>query len=351
MDEELLTNAEQPVSESERIKIEDYKNKIDFTRSDQIIQYGIAVQNRLTDFADTVLSNVRTKDMGEVGNILATLTVDLKKFDTVASKKIRLTGIFSNLKRRIAQLKAEFARVEQNIHKIELQLEQHNQTLMKDIYIFDEQYRENWKYFREITLYIQAGEEKIKDVRENILSIVPDRVEDGESIQDKQKHKDLEQQVHRFEKKIHDLKLSRMVSIQLAPQIRMIQNNSATMIEKIQSTIANTLPLWKNQMVLSLGILHSQQALNAQKNVVDTTNELLKKNSETLKQSTTQISVENERGIIDIETIRKANTDLLTTMDDICRIQKEGREKRIAVEIELKAAEEELKAKLSQLQK
>ena len=350
MSTDLLLNSEKDDKEllpEEIEKVKAYRDEIDFSKSDQIIQYGTSAQNRMSTFADSVLNTVRAKDMGEIGKMITNLTVDLKNFDEVTNKKgSGFFGLFNSAKKKIAQLKSEYSNVEKNISQIEIQLEKHNRSLLKDINIFDQQYQENWNFYREITLYIQAGDEKIKEMREQVLPELQTKVQASDDPSEAQKYRDLEQQVHRFEKKVHDLKLSRTISIQLAPQIRLVQNNSATMIDKIQSIIANTLPLWKNQMVLSLGIVHTQEALAAQKAVTDTTNELLKRNSEMLKQSTVEIATESERSIVDFETIKKANDDLFQAMDDLVRIQAEGREKRLAVEIELKAAEEEMKNKL-----
>jgi len=346
MTTDITFNSNPVITPEEQAKVNSFKEGLDLSKSNQIIEYGTSAQNRLSLFANNVLANVRTKDMGEIGQIIAELTVDLKNFDSDMNKNSGFLGLFDNIKKKIARLQAEYSKIETNISKIELQLERHAQTLMKDIYIFDEQYKENWIFYREITLYILAGDEKIKEMRETVLPQLQLSAQENNDPQMVQQYRDLEQQVNRFEKKVHDLKLSRMISIQLAAQIRMVQNNSATMIDKIQSTLANTLPLWKNQMVLSLGIAHSQQAADAQRTITDTTNKLLKRNSEMLKQSTTQIASESERGIIDLETIKQANSDLFTAMDDLIRIQAEGRERRLAVEIELKAAETELKNRL-----
>lgn len=346
MTQDLMLNPDQELSTEERSKVDSYKKAIDFQKSDQIIQYGTPAQSRLNNFADGVLTSVRNKDMGEIGKLLTDLTVDIRKFDANTNKGTGPFGMFNNLKKKIARLQSEYSKVEKNIEKIEIQLEKHSKTLLKDVYLFDQQYQENWNYFREITMYIQAGDEKIKEMREIVLPKMNEEVQLSQNPQKAQEYRDLEQQVVRFEKKVHDLKLSRMISIQLAPQIRLVQNNSATMIDKIQSTLVNTIPLWKNQMVLGLGIAHTQQALDTQRAVTDTTNELLKRNSEMLKQSTVQIATESERGIVDMDTIKKANEDLFHTLDELVRIQAEGREKRIAAEIELKAAEEQLKTRL-----
>ena len=342
MTTDIQLNPAEELSPDEITKVEKYKGTIDFKNPNQIIQYGNAAQNQLSSFADSILSTVRSKDMGEIGGLLATLSVDLKEFDNATKKK----GFFQSLKKRVERLQSEYSKVETNINKIEIQLSNHSQTLLKDIYLFEEQFKQNREYFRELSLYIQAGDEKIKEMREVTLPEMQLKAQNSNDMQASQEYRDLEQQVVRFEKKIHDLKLSRTISLQLAPQIRMVQSNSATLIDKIQSTIANTIPLWKNQMVLSLGLVHSQQALQAQKTVTDATNELLRRNSEMLKQSTVEIATESERGIVDIETIKKANDDLFQAMDDLLRIQSEGRQKRLAAEVELKAAEEQLKKRL-----
>ena len=330
----------------ERAKVDSYKNAIDLANSNHIIQYGTASQSRLNSFADSVLNTVRNKDMGEVGTALSELSVNLKQFDAATTKRSGILGFIDSLKKRVARLQAAYSTVEKNISKIEAQLEKHSQTLRKDIYIFDQQYIENWNYYKEISLYIQAGEEKIKEMKEEVLPAAESKARETQDSQLMQLYNDLEQQLNRFEKKVHDLKLSRIISVQLAPQIRLVQNNSTALIDKIQSTLVNTLPLWKNQMVLSLGIMHTQQALSAQKTVTDATNELLKRNSEMLRQSTTQIATENERSIIDIDAIKKANNDLFAAMDDLVKIQAEGRKKRLEAEVEIKAVEEELKARL-----
>lgn len=344
--QDLALNPEQELTPEERSKVDTYKASIDFFKADQLINYGVAAQTRMSTFADSVLKNVRSRDMGEVGKLLTDLTVDLKRFGEASQKDGRFFGLFKSLRRKVAYLQAEYSKVEKNINRITEELERHIQILMKDIYIFNQQYEENWNYFREITLYIQAGEEKIQEMNQVVLP--QKKLEAQQSNDDRliQQYNDLEQQVHRFEKKIHDLKLTRMVSIQAAPQIRLVQNNSITLVEKIQSTMVNTIPLWKNQMVIALGLAHAQQALQAQKSVTDATNELLRRNSEMLKQSTREIATENERGIIDMDTIKKANEDLMTAMDDLVKIQAEGREKRIAAEVELKAAENQLKQRL-----
>jgi len=351
MNELVPLNTDKELTPDERKLVESYKTSLDLTNSGQIMNYGIGTQSRLSTFADSVLNNVRARDMGEIGKLLSDLNMDLRKFDSATKKEPKILGFFKSLKRKVEYLQIEYTKVEKSIAQIGAELEKQAQILMKDVYLFNQQYDENYKYFQELSLYIVAGEEKIKQMHEEVLPVMKaEAIQSGDQMQI-QKYNDMEQQVNRFEKKVHDMKLSRMISIQLAPQIRLVQNNSMTMVEKIQSTIINTLPLWKNQMVIALGLAHAQQALQAQKKVTDATNELLKANSEMLKQSTVEIATQSERGIVDIETIQKANGDIIQAMDDLVRIQTEGREKRLAVEVELKAAEDQLKQRLIESRK
>ncbi len=326
--------------------IEKYRNSIDFSQPDQVVVYGAAAQNRMTTFADSVLNNVRDKDMGEVGGLLSNLVSGIRTFDRAASTRKGIAKWFDSIKKQIRRLQAEYSKVETNIGKITAQLESHSQALSKDIFVFNEQYKENAEYFKNISLYIVAGEEKIKEMREKVLPELIAKVSGGTSQMEVQQYNDLEHQVTRFEKKVHDLRLSRVISVQLAPQIRLVQNNSATMVDKIQSTLVHTIPLWKSQMVLALGIAHTRQALDMQKAVTDTTNDLLRKNSQLLKESTVEIAAESERGIVDLETIKQANSDLFQALDDLLRIQSEGRQKRLAAEVEIKGIENELKNRL-----
>lgn len=330
----------------EREQVEKFKSEITFADPKQIVSYGASAQSRMTAFSDSVLGNVRARDMGEVGDLLANLVTDLRSFDRATQNPSPLARLFGGVRRHLTHMKARYSRVEANVNQITAQLERHSRDLSKDIYVFNEQYQQNWDYFRQLSLYIAAGQEKLKEATEQLLPARKAEAEASGSPAEMQKYHDLEQQVGRFEQKIHDLKLSRMISIQLAPQIRLVQNNALTMVDKIQSTILNTLPLWKNQMVLALGIVHTQQALDAQKSVADATNAMLRRNSEMLKTSTGRIATESQRGIVDMETIRQANNDLFAAMDDLVRIQAEGRQKRIAAEVELKAAEEEFKQKM-----
>lgn len=329
-------------SDEERALIQQYREKINLSSTTDIIQYGVASQTKVSNFSNEILKQVRTKDMGGAEDILLNLRMDIKSFDENVNKK-PLIPFFDNVKKKIKRLRTEYASVEKNIHQIELKLEGHYKNLLKDVNIFDKLFVENQNYFKELSLHIAAGEEKLNEVHTTTLPALRREAEESGDQHKIQAYKDMEQHVVRFERKIHDLKLTRMVVLQTAPQIRMIQNNSSALMEKIQSSIVNTLPLWKNQMVLTLGIAHSQRALEAQKAVTDATNELLRKNSEMLKESTIGVARETERGIVDMETIKKANTDIIETINQVLQIQRDGREKRKVVEQELLQAETELK--------
>lgn len=330
------------LSADDQKKIDEYKSKINLGATTEIVQYGLSSQNKVSAFADEILKQVKTKDLGSAQDILIDLKTNIKSFDEATNKK-SLIPFFDSITKKIKRMKTQYTSVEKNIHSLELKLEQHYHSLMKDINILDKLFLENQNYFKELSLYIMAGEQKLIEVREQVLPALRDEAQSSGDHQIAQKYKDLEQQIERFDRKIHDLKLTRMIVLQTAPQIRLIQNNSTSLMEKIQSSIVNTLPLWKNQMVLTLGIAHSQQALAAQRAITDATNELLVKNSEMLRQTTVEIAKESERGIVDIETIQKANTDIIATIDDVLKIQQEGREKRKLVEQELLQAENNLK--------
>lgn len=329
-------------TDEERTKIAQYKDKINMTSTMDIIQYGVGSQSQVGNFSSEILKQVRTKDMGGAEDILINLRSDIRSFDENTRKK-PLIPFFDNLKKRITRIKTEYASVEKNIHQIELKLEGHYKTVAKDVVIFDKLFAQNQQYFKDLSLHIQAGTEKLKEAHEITLPQLRKEAESSNDQHKIQEYKDMEQHVVRFERKVHDLKLTRMVVLQNAPQIRMIQSNSSALMEKIQSSLVNTLPLWKNQMVLTLGIAHSQRALEAQKAVTDATNDLLRRNSEMLKESTIQIARETERGIVDIDTIKKANQDIIATIDEVLRIQRDGREKRKIAEGELVQAENELK--------
>jgi uncharacterized protein YaaN involved in tellurite resistance len=332
-------------SEEDKAVIKQYKDNINLQSTTDIIQFGVASQTKVSNFSNEILKQVRTKDMGGAEDILLNLRSDIKSFDENLNKK-PLIPFFDTLKKKVQRLRTEYASVEKNIHQIELKLEGHYKTLLKDVNIFDKLFQENQNYFKELSLHIAAGEEKLQEVHSVTLPELRKEAEESGDQHKIQAYKDMEQHVVRFERKIHDLKLTRMVVLQTAPQIRMIQSNSSSLMEKIQSSIVNTLPLWKNQMVLTLGIAHSQRALEAQKAVTDATNELLRKNSEMLKESTINVARETERGIVDIETIKKANVDIISTIEQVLQIQRDGREKRKVVEQELLQSENELKQNL-----
>jgi len=326
----------------ERNKIEKYKAEINLTSANDVIQYGLSSQNKISSFSTTILNQIQTHELGAAQNILIDLRTDIKDFDQSASKKSFLF-FFDSINKRIKRLRYRYAKIRDNIDAIELKLERHYKELLKDMNVFDSLYKENQNYFKELSLYIAAGEEKIDEIKDTILPKLKADTEASKEIVKAQQYQDMEQQLLRFERKIHDLKLTRMIVLQNVPQIRMIQNNGVALVEKIQSSIVNTLPLWKNQMVLTLGIVHSEKAVEAQKAITDATNQLLNKNSEMLKNSSINIARENERSIVDIETIRKVNTDIINAIDEIIKIQKEGREKRGIVEAELRVTEEELR--------
>ncbi|MGL5275656.1 toxic anion resistance protein [Myroides sp.] len=326
-------------------QIESYKNSIDLSNTTQVIQYGSSSQLKASTFATEILKQVQTKDLGETSNVLVNLKEEVKSFEGIANKK-SLFPMFDSIKKKIGRLQTQYSKVETNINAIELQLERHYKIMMKDVAMFDKLFDENKNYFSELSLYIAAGDEKLKELNTIELPRIKEEAERENDPAKIQMYKDLEQQVVRFDRKVHDLKLTRMVVLQSSPQIRMVQNNSLMLMEKLQSSIVNTIPLWKNQMVLTLGIARSQQALGAQQAVTDATNDLLSRNSELLRDSTVKIAQETERGIVDIETIRKVNSDIIRTIDDIVRIQQEGKEKRRAVEIELIEQENELKKHL-----
>lgn len=337
MDENVLT-------EEERKMAEQFAAQIDLTNSTMILQYGAGTQKKMADFSESALDNVRTKDLGEVGDLLSGVVQELKNFDEEEEKGF--FGIFKKQANKIQNLKAKYASAESNVNQICKVLEGHQVQLMKDIAVLDKMYELNLTYFKELTMYIMAGKKKLKEVQETQLAEMVDKAQKTGLAEDAQAARDLESMCQRFEKKIHDLELTRMVSIQTAPQIRLVQNNDTIMAEKIQSTIVNTIPLWKSQMVLALGVAHSRQAAEAQREVTDMTNELLRKNAETLKMATIETAKESERGIVDMETLKSTNESLISTLDEVMRIQEDGRKKRQEAEIEMKKMEQELKEKL-----
>jgi len=341
--------AQKPVpvhfTDEEKAIIRQHKAQINLSSATDVIQYGVGSQTKVSNFSNEILKQVRTKEMGGAEDILLNLRADIKSFDEKVDKK-PLLPFFDNIKKKIQRMRTEYQSVEKNIHQIELKLEGHYKNLAKDVNIFDKLFAENQNYFKELSLYIAAGEEKLHEAHTVTLPQLKAEAEASGDQHKIQAYKDMEQHVVRFERKVHDLKLTRMVVLQTAPQIRMIQNNSSSLMEKIQSSLVNTIPLWKNQMVLTLGIAHAQNALKAQRAVTDATNELLRRNSEMLKESTVEIARETERGIVDIETIKKANQDIVSTIEQVLQIQRDGREKRKVVEQELLQSENELKQKM-----
>ena len=340
MDENVLTDEERKMAEQ-------FANQIDLTNSTMILQYGAGTQKKMADFSETALDNVRTKDLGEVGDHLRGVVQELKNFDEEEEKGF--FGIFKKQANKLQNLKSKYASAETNVNQICKVLEGHQVQLMKDIALLDKMYELNLTYFKELTMYIMAGKKKLKDVREKDLAEMKLKAQRSGLAEDAQSARDLESMCLRFEKKIHDLELTRMVSIQTAPQIRLVQNNDTIMAEKIQSTIVNTIPLWKSQMVLALGVAHSRQAAEAQREVTDMTNELLRKNAETLKMATVETAKESERGIVDMETLKATNESLISTLDEVMQIQEDGRRKRQEAEVELRKMEQELKDKLLQI--
>jgi len=339
------------LSEAEKKAIEEFNSKIDISDSAQILQYGVAAQEKISKFSDTILDDVKTRNAGEVGDLLADLVSQIKAFDKDVSGKNRnvLSKLFNSAKKEFDFIVARYSKIEKNIDTIEGGLEKDKLRMLKDITIFDTMYEKNLEYFKEISLYIIAGERKLKELREVELPKLKAEAEKSGEQLDIQKVNDLENIINRFEKKIYDLKTTRIISIQMAPQIRMLQNNESELVEKIQSSITNTIPLWKNQMVLALGINSAKQALKSQQAVSKLTNEMLVKNSETLKQGSIEIAKESERAIVDIETLQKTNQDLIDTLDTVIKIHEEGRIKRHEAENALEDIEKELKAKMLEI--
>jgi len=341
MDDSLLNDAEKKA-------VEDFSKKIDIMDSNMILQYGAAAQKNVAGFSENALASVRTKDLGEVGKSLSELVVELKGFGEEEEKK-GLFGRFKKTGNKLETMKAQYAKVESNVDKIARELEQHQVTLMKDVAMFDQMYELNLKYYKELTMYILAGKKKLADVQANELPALKAKAEQSGSQEDAQWYNDMVQMCDRFEKKLHDLELTRMISVQMGPQTRLLQNNDTLMVEKIQSSLVNTIPLWKSQMVLALGMEHGRQATAAQSAVTEMTNELLKKNADMLKMGTIQTAREAERSVVDIETLQHTNQQLIETLDEVLNIQREGAQKRREAEAELGKIEGELKQKLMEL--
>ena len=338
VEDTVLTPEEQKV-------VDDFAQKIDITNSTLVLQYGSGAQKKIANFSDTALENVRTKDLGEIGQELSDLIVELKGFETEEEDK-GFFGFFKKNANKLQAMKAKYDKAEVNVDRICETLENHQIQLLKDIAMLDKMYEMNLDYHKELSMYILAGKKRLQQVRDTDLAAAVAKAKRTGLAEDAQAANDLASMCDSFEKKLHDLELTRMVSVQMSPQIRLLQNNDKLMAEKIQSTIVNTIPLWKSQMVLALGVEHSAQAMKAQRAVTDMTNELLRKNAETLKMSTIETAKETERGIVDMETLRVTNQSLIATLDEVVKIQEEGRQKRRAAEQELGKLEGELKQKL-----
>lgn len=341
MDESILT-------EKERQMVDSFAEQIDLTNTNQILQYGAGTQKKMADFSDAALENVKTQDLGEVGDLITGVVSELKNFDAEEEEK-GLFGFFKKQGNKINNMKLKYSKAEANVDAIVEALRKHQMRLMKDSALLDKMYAQNLTYFKELSMYILAGKKKLEKTRSGQLRQLVEKANLTGLPEDAQAAQDLDSMCNRFEKKIHDLELTRMISIQTAPQIRLVQNNDTQMVEKIQTTIVNTIPLWKSQMVLALGIAHSTQAAKAQREVTDMTNELLRKNAQTLKMATIQTAQEAERGIVDIETLKNTNASLIQTLDEVMKIQQDGRQKRRQAEVELRQMENELKQKLLEI--
>lgn len=347
LEEHIKENIE--LTEEEKKQIDEFAAQIDITNSSAIINYGAGTQKKLADFSQKTLDSVRTKDMGEVGEMVTGLVVELKNFEIEDDKSQGFFGkIFSKSANKVNSLKSKYSKIETNVNTITNELEKHQITLLKDVDVLDKMYDMNLVYFKELTMYVLAGKKKLEIIRENELADAQNKAKISGLPEDAQKAKDLADQCDRFEKKLHDLELTRTVALQTGPQIRLMQSSDTAMAEKIQSTIVNTIPLWKNQMVIALGIEHSAQAARAQKEVSDMTNELLKKNADKLKLATIENAREAERGVVDMDTLKHTNEQLISTLDEVMKIQAEGKEKRKIAEEELVQIEDQLKAKLLQ---
>lgn len=339
--------AEQILTPEEKAVVDSFAKQIDITNSAMVLQYGAGTQKKMADFSGTALDKVRAKDLGEVGSLLSNVVGELKEFGEEEEKGF--LGIFKKQANKLQNMKNKYAKTEVTVNNIVKALESHQVQLLKDVAVLDKMYELNLTYFKELSMYILAGRQKLDEVRKGSLKEMIQKAQVSGLPEDAQAARDLEEMCNRFEKKIHDLELTRTISLQTAPQIRLVQNNDNQMVEKIQSTIVNTIPLWKSQMVLALGMEHSLQAAEAQREVSDFTNELLKKNAEKLKLATIETAKEAERGIVEIETLQATNASLISTLDEVMKIQEEGRAKRQAAEVEMKRIENELKTKLLQM--
>lgn len=339
---------ENALSPEEKAMVENFSQQIDLNDSNMIVQYGAGAQKKMADFSESALKSVRTQELGEVGALLTEVVGELKNFDTENEKSI--FGFFKRGVNKVQALRVKYDKAEKNVERVVKALKDNQMRLMKDNATLDKMYDMNIVYFKELTMYILAGKKKLTEVQNADLPALVTKAEETGRPEDAQAARDLEERIVRFERKLSDLELTRVIAMQTAPQIRMVQNNEIAMIEKIQTTLVNTIPLWKNQMVLSLGIANAADAVKAQNAVNKTTNELLRKNADLLQSSTTQIAEETERGIVDIETLQHTNETLIQTFDDVLRIQQEGRQKRAAAEVEIRRLEDELKSKLLEMQ-
>lgn len=339
------------LSEEEKSAIDEFNKKINVEDSTQVLHYGIKAQTNISQFSDSVLEGVKTKSTGEVGDLLADLVAQIKSFDSdIANDNKTIFGkLFGSAKKQIDKIISKYGKIENNVDKIEKELEKHKLQMLKDITIFDTMYEKNLEYFKELSLYIIAGERKIEELKNEVLPALQKKAQESGEQLDAQKYTDMQNTINRFEKKIYDLKTTRVISIQMAPQIRLLQSNESELVEKIQASIINTIPLWKNQIVLALGINNAKQALGAQKAVSDLTNNMLKKNSEVLKQGSIEIAQESERAIVDIETLQATNKNIIETLDKVIEIHETGREKRQEAEQELLNIEKELKDKMIEI--
>lgn len=354
---EVVEQEEKPVepqlddsvlSEEERKMVDDFSKQIDLHNSNGILQYGVGTQKKMADFSENALKNVKTKDLGEVGDMISSLVTELKSFDVEEEEKSFL-GLFKKSGNKITAMKAKYDKAEVNVERICEVLESHQMQLMKDVAVLDKMYGLNLAYFKELSMYILAGKKRLQEVRDTELADLIEKARRSNLPEDAQAAKDMESLCERFEKKIHDLELTRMIAIQTAPQIRLVQSSNTMMIEKIQSTVVNTIPLWKSQMVIALGVEHANQAAKAQREVTDMTNELLRRNAAALKTATIESAKESERGIVDLETLKNTNAALISTFDEVIKIQEDGRQKRRAAEAELNRMELELKNKLLEI--
>ncbi len=354
---EVVEQEEKPVepqlddsvlSEEERKMVDDFSKQIDLHNSNGILQYGVGTQKKMADFSENALKNVKTKDLGEVGDMISSLVTELKSFDVEEEEKSFL-GLFKKSGNKITAMKAKYDKAEVNVERICEVLESHQMQLMKDVAVLDKMYGLNLAYFKELSMYILAGKKRLQEVRDTELADLIEKARRSNLPEDAQAAKDMESLCERFEKKIHDLELTRMIAIQTAPQIRLVQSSNTMMIEKIRSTVVNTIPLWKSQMVIALGVEHANQAAKAQREVTDMTNELLRRNAAALKTATIESAKESERGIVDLETLKNTNAALISTFDEVIKIQEDGRQKRRAAEAELNRMELELKNKLLEI--